>query len=101
VSDHDYLRRTEDAQRALRGEGPPPLLLDSRLGAALDLVSGRVSCTRCGLDTLELVQVIAEPAPLYPEMIISAMRCRTCEAEQAVTLEARDGAVTLGTSRPR
>jgi hypothetical protein len=29
------------------------------------------------------------------------MRCRTCEAEQAITLEQQNGAVILGTSLPR
>jgi hypothetical protein len=34
-------------------------------------------------------------------MIIAELRCRSCKAEQAVTLEQQGGAVVLGTSLPR
>jgi hypothetical protein len=53
------------------------------------------------MDTLKMERAIALPSFLAPEMIIAGLRCRTCEAEQAITLEQRAGAVVLGTSLPR
>jgi hypothetical protein len=97
----EYQDRTRDAQLALRGEAPPPVAIDKRLGLPLDLVTGRVVCASCGLDTLALVRVIVLPRHLSPEMVISGMRCRTCQREQAVTLTQENGAVILGTSLPR
>ena len=99
-SDHHRLA-TEDAQRALRGEGPPPIVIDKRLGMPLDLVSGRVTCASCGMDTLDLIRAVALPDFLSPELFIAAMRCRTCDREQAISLEQQDGAVILGTALPR
>ena len=98
---HEYLDRTEDAQRALRGEAPPPVVIDKRLGMPLDLVSGRVVCASCGLDTLDLVRAVALPSFLAPEMILGGMTCRTCGREQAITLMQDGGAVILGTALPR
>jgi hypothetical protein len=34
----DHRTATEDAMRAIRGEGPAPVVIDKRLGLALDLV---------------------------------------------------------------
>jgi hypothetical protein len=99
VTDHRIA--TEDAMRAIRGEGPPPLVIDKRLGLSLDLVTGRCVCAKCGMDTLSLTRAIALPSFLDPETVIAGMRCRTCEAEQAVSLEQQSGAVILGTSLPR
>jgi hypothetical protein len=65
------------------------------------LVTGRCVCAACGMDTLKMERAIALPSFLAPEMIIAGLRCRTCEAEQAITLEQRAGAVVLGTSLPR
>jgi hypothetical protein len=97
----DHRLATEDEMRALRGEVEPPVVLDKRLGLALDLVSGRVVCARCGMDGLDLFRSIVLPHPLGPDMIIAGLRCRSCKAEQAVTLEQQGGAVVLGTSLPR
>jgi hypothetical protein len=52
---------TETAQAALRGEIEPPVTIDKRLGLALDLVSGRVVCSRCGMDGLDLFRSIVLP----------------------------------------
>jgi hypothetical protein len=92
---------TETAQAALRGEIEPPVTIDKRLGLSLDLVTGRCVCAKCGLDTLVMVRAIVLPHPLNPEMVITGMACRTCEAEQAVTLSTESGAVILGTSLSR
>jgi hypothetical protein len=92
---------TETAQAALRGEIEPPVTIDKRLGLALDLVSGRVVCAQCGIDSLELFRAIVLPHPLDPELVIAGMRCRICEAEQAVSIGQEKGAVILSTSLPR
>jgi hypothetical protein len=97
----DHRTATEDAMRAIRGEGPPPLVIDKRLGLALDLVTGRCVCAKCGLDALELFRAIVLPHPLDPELVIAGIRCRICEAEQAVSIRQEKGAVILSTSLPR
>jgi hypothetical protein len=95
VSDHQLA--PEDAQRALRGESPPPVILDSRLGAALDLVSGRAHSARCGSGALDLLTILGLPHPLSPEQAAIVMRCRSCSNEQALTVSAEDGALVLTT----
>jgi hypothetical protein len=92
---------TARAQRVLAGEEEPPVEFDKRLGASLDLVSGRLTCGACGMDTLGLVRAVALPSYLSPEMILAGMTCRTCGGEQAITLTQEDGAVVLATTRPR
>jgi hypothetical protein len=65
------------------------------------LVSGRVVCAQCGIDSLELFRAIVLPHPLDPELVIAGMRCRICEAEQAISIGQEKGAVILSTSLPR
>ena len=77
------------------------MTFDKRLGASLDLTSGRICCASCGLDVVDLVQIVGLPGPVHPEMVAVSMVCRTCGSEQAVTLEQQDGAVILGTALPR
>lgn len=97
--EHQY--ETERAQRVLRGERAPPLVIDRKLGMPLDLVSGRVTCASCGLDTIDLIRAVALPDFLAPETFIAGMLCRTCGREQAISLEQDGGTVVLGTSLPR
>lgn len=99
TTDHQY--ETARAQRVLRGEEPPPLILDKRLGLPLDLVTGRVTCASCGLDTLDLIRAVALPDFLAPDLFVAGMACRTCGREQAISLEQQDGTVILGTALPR
>jgi hypothetical protein len=77
------------------------VVIDKRLGLALDLVSGRVVCARCWLDTLGMERVVVLPSFLSPEMVIAGMVCRSCQHQQAITIEKDSGAVVLGTSLPR
>jgi hypothetical protein len=53
------------------------------------------------MDTLSLVRAVVLPHPLDPELVIAGMRCRICEAEQAVSIGQEKGAVVLSTSLPR
>ena len=84
--------------RAIRGECPPPFVIDSRLGPALDLVAGTVTCAKCGSPTLDMHRAVALPSFLDPELFVAGMRCRACNYEQAITLTAQNGSVVLGTA---
>ena len=95
IPESDYQHETERAQRVLRGQEAPPMTFDKRLGASLDLVSGRVVCASCGMDTISLERAVALPSFLSPETLIAGMVCRTCGREQAISLTVEHGAADL------
>jgi hypothetical protein len=101
LSEPERLRKTEAAQLALRGEAPPPFEMAVNLGAPLDLESGIIRCPVCGIDGVELVQVVSHPAGSYPTNAAIELSCATCSRPFAITVEQVEGRCVLAMARPR
>jgi hypothetical protein len=98
----DYRLRSEEAQRVLRGESPPPVELLVSLGAPLDLEDGIVRCPKCGLDSVQIVQATSFPSVSFPTSAAIFLRCRMCpEGDFAIGVDQEDGQAFLRTTRPR
>ena len=94
--DPEYIRRTEAARLAIRGEAPPPFVLDARLGTSLDLVDGRLLCPRCGGEEVELLHAVsqADHAGIF-------MKCASCQQLFALEVGREGKGCTLRTVTPR